>query len=217
VPEIIVNMQIKSFVFNPFSENTYVLSDETGTCAIIDPGCYSAAEQQALEGYIVSQKLQPTLLLNTHAHIDHVLGNAFVHRRWGLTPQLHPSDLELLRSAPLYGELWGIRPEASPDPEIFLNDGDTVQFGTTKLSVRFVPGHCPGHVAFYQAEAQVVFSGDVLFAGSIGRTDLPGGDLDILMESIHHSMMILDDSVKVYSGHGPVTTIGNERISNPFL
>jgi len=210
-------LTIKSFVFNLFGENTYVVSDSSGECIIIDPGCYSPAEQKALETYIAENSLRPARLINTHAHLDHILGNAFVANRWNLTPQLHPDDLELLRSAPLYGDMWGLRPELSPDPELFLHDGDRVTFGETVLDVLFVPGHCPGHIALYSATEQLIISGDVLFAGSIGRTDLPGGDLDVLMDSIHRKMMTLPDDTKVYSGHGPVTSIRQERMSNPFL
>jgi len=210
-------MTVKSFVFNPFEENTYVVSDATGQCVIIDPGCYTAVEEERLADYILSERLTPVRLLNTHAHLDHILGNDFVYRTWKLSPELHAADLELLHAAHLYGELWGIRATPSPAPVNFLAKGDTVSFGTTTFSVVFVPGHCPGHVAFYSEAEKTVFSGDVLFQGSIGRTDLPGGDYDLLMESIRSRMMAMDDAVKVYSGHGPVTTIGAERSHNPFL
>ncbi|MFM2207557.1 MAG: hypothetical protein RL213_1532 [Bacteroidota bacterium] len=210
-------MLVKSFVFNPFEENTYVVSDSTGECVIIDPGCYTAEEQQRLSDYIRSENLTPVRLLNTHAHLDHILGNEFVYRTWKLLPELHPADLELLKAGHLYGEVWGIRATPSPEPGRFLNDGDTVTFGSTGLKVIFVPGHCPGHVAFFSAEHKTVFSGDVLFKGSIGRTDLPGGDYDLLIRSIHERMLTLEDAVRVYSGHGPSTTIGEERRSNPFI
>ncbi|MEY4594702.1 MAG: hypothetical protein RIQ47_1112 [Bacteroidota bacterium] len=208
---------IKSFVFNPFEENTYVVSDDTGECIVVDPGCYAPAEQTKLADYISKNNLKPVMLINTHAHLDHILGNAFVASRWNLSPVLHADDLQLLRAAPLYGDMWGIRPEASPDPERFLQEGDVVHFGNTTLQVLFVPGHCPGHIALYSESEQVVFSGDVLFKGSIGRTDLPGGNLDVLLESIHRKMLTLPEDTKVYSGHGPATTIRQERMSNPFL
>jgi hydroxyacylglutathione hydrolase len=210
-------LKVKSFVFNPFSENTYVIWDESNACIILDPGCYTNEEQQELEQFISMQGLQPVRLINTHAHLDHMLGNAFVHRRWNLLPELHETDLQLLRSAPLYGELWGIRPEPSPDPVSFLKEGDTVRFGRSSFDVLFVPGHCPGHIALLERNQKMLFSGDVVFQSSIGRTDLPGGDMDTLMRSIATGVLCLEDDVKIYSGHGPVTTVGAERRSNPFL
>lgn len=210
-------MTIKSFVFNPFAENTFVVSDSSGECVIIDPGCYTREEEQKLSDYIGESGLRPVRLLNTHAHLDHILGNEFACRKWGLLPELHIADLELLRSAHLYGELWGIRATPSPDPVKHLEEGEIIRFGHSSLRVLFVPGHCPGHVAFYAEQDKAIISGDVLFQGSIGRTDLPGGDYDILMASIRERMMALPDDVQVYSGHGPVTTIGRERSGNPFL
>lgn len=210
-------LTIKSFVFNLFEENTYVVSDETGQCIIIDPGCYTVPEQKKLDDYITQNGLTPVMLINTHAHLDHILGNAFAANRWDLKPQLHAADLQLLRAAPLYGDMWGIRPEVSPDPEKFLEEGESVSFGKQELQILFVPGHCPGHIALYSEREQVIFSGDVLFAGSISRTDLPGGNLDELLNSIHQKMMTLPDDTKVYCGHGPTTTIRQERMSNPFI
>jgi glyoxylase-like metal-dependent hydrolase (beta-lactamase superfamily II) len=210
-------MTIKSFVFNPFGENTYVVSDRSGECIIIDPGCYTREEEQELSDYIREEDLKPVRLLNTHAHLDHILGNEFVCTKWKLLPELHAADLELLRSAHLYGELWGIRATPSPDPVKQLAEGEIILFGNTSLRVLFVPGHCPGHVAFYAEAEKAIISGDVLFRDSIGRTDLPGGDYDILMNSIRERLMTLPDDVQVYSGHGPVTSIGRERNGNPFL
>ena len=210
-------LQVHYFTFNPFQENTYVIWDETGECILVDPGCYDAEEKQELEHFITAKNLTPVKLINTHAHIDHVLGNSFVAAKWNLLPELHATDLALLKSAPVYGEMWGIRPEPSPDPEIFLNEGDQVKFGNTTLDVLFVPGHCPGHIALYSRKHKVIFSGDVLFQNSIGRTDLPGGDYDELIQSIVNKLMVLENDVVVYSGHGPSTTIGDERRNNPFL
>lgn len=210
-------MTVKSFVFNPFEENTYVLSDSSGECVIIDPGCYTHQEEHELAEYVRNHGLTPVRLLNTHAHLDHILGNDFVYRQWKLLPELHTADLELLRSAHRYGELWGIRATPSPEPVKSLDEGEVLRFGSTSLRVLFVPGHCPGHVALYAETEKVIFSGDVLFQGSIGRTDLPGGDYDVLMTSIRERMLTLPDEVMVYSGHGPSTTIGRERSENPFL
>ncbi|MFM7217184.1 MAG: MBL fold metallo-hydrolase, partial [Bacteroidota bacterium] len=195
-------MTVHTLTFNPFQENTYILSDASGECLIIDPGCYGKEEEKQLSAFIASKGLKPVRLLNTHAHLDHMLGNAFVHRTWNLLPELHALDEELLRAAPLYGEVWGIRAEASPEPGRFLSEGDQVRFGETCLDVLFVPGHCPGHIAFYDSASATLIGGDVLFQGSIGRTDLPGGNLDTLLESIRTKFFTLPDETVVYPGHG---------------
>jgi hydroxyacylglutathione hydrolase len=210
-------MLVHTLTFNPFQENTYVLADSTGECIIIDPGCYGNEEQKRLSSFIHDHGLRPVRLLNTHAHLDHMLGNGFVHRTWQLLPELHALDLELLRAAPLYGDVWGIRAEPSPDPVRFLEEGEVVRFGNSSLEVLFVPGHCPGHIAFYDPKEGILIGGDVLFQGSIGRTDLPGGDLDTLLDSIRKKLFALPDGTVVYPGHGPATTIGEERAGNPFL
>jgi hydroxyacylglutathione hydrolase len=210
-------IRIKSFVFNPFQENTYILSDETGECLIIDPGCYDASEQKKLEGYIEEKGLKPIKLILTHSHIDHILGCAFVFRRYGLKPIMHQNDLPGLEMAPQYGQMYGIRMEPSPEPLSFLKEGDVVNFGNSKLDVLFTPGHSPGSVTLYSKSDRFLISGDVLFYGSIGRTDLPGGDHDALISSIKNNLLVLDDETIVYSGHGPETDIGYERKNNPFL
>ena len=207
----------KSFVFNLFSENTYIIYLETGEAAIIDPGCSDAAENRKLADFIKSNALKPILLLNTHAHIDHVLGNDFVHREYGLLPQLHHDDLQLLEALVYSATFYGVNATASPKPEVFLKDGDIVKLGNAELKVLFAPGHSPGSVCFYSAEDKIVWGGDVLFRGSIGRTDLPGGDFDTLANSIHTKLFTLPDDVTVYSGHGEATTIGYEKKHNPFV
>ncbi|HRH65489.1 MAG TPA: MBL fold metallo-hydrolase [Bacteroidia bacterium] len=208
---------IQSFTFNPFEENMYVLYDETKEAAIIDPGCYTAAEKQALSHFIEKEGLKPVKLLNTHAHLDHMLGNNFVASRYRLDLEMHEADLELLQSAPVYGQIWGIKPEPSPDPSSFLKEGDTVTFGHSTLGVLFTPGHCPGSITFYSAAEKFAIAGDVLFYGSIGRTDLPGGNHELLIRSIREKIFPLGDDTIVYSGHGPATTVGFEKQHNPFL
>lgn len=210
-------LTIQSFTFGPFRENTFVLYDETGECVIIDPGCYNSAEQQELKKFITEKKLKPVRLLNTHCHVDHVSGNAFVHDAYGLKPVIHKEDLVILESQERVSEMYGLNCEPSPMPEEFLEEGDTVRFGNSELKVIFTPGHAPGHVVFYNALNKFVINGDVLFSGSIGRTDLPYGDFDTLERSIKTKMYTLPDDTVVYCGHGPATSIGREKVSNPFV
>ena len=210
-------ISIRTFTFNPFQENTYVLYDDTGECVIIDPGCYTEDEKEELAGYIEASGLKPVKLLLTHAHIDHVLGNNFLCGKYNLKIEMNLIEKELLLSAALYGEMWGIQVEPSPSPEIFLREGDMVKFGQSSLNVIFTPGHSPGSICFYQPEQKFAIAGDVLFYGSIGRTDLPGGDYDTLIKSIKEKVFPLGDDVKIYPGHGPETTIGHEKKFNPFV
>ncbi|GAA3934226.1 MBL fold metallo-hydrolase [Hymenobacter algoricola] len=210
-------MTVSGFTFNAFSENTYLLHDATGQCAIVDPGCYDRAEQTALRSFIEDQGLQVVLLLNTHCHIDHVFGNQFVLDTYKVPFLIHEADLATLRAVPTYAPSYGFPNYTPAEPTGFLTAGEPVQFGNTTLEVRFAPGHAPGHVVFYHEPTQVVIGGDVLFQGSIGRTDLPGGDHATLLASIRTQLLTLPDAVTVYCGHGPATTIGAERRTNPFL
>lgn len=205
------------FTFNGFQENTYVLFDETKQCVIIDPGCYSNEEQSTLTDYITQNNLTPVNLINTHCHIDHVLGNNFVASTYNIELAMHEKDIPTLHATPEYGHLYGFHIDKSPDPAIFLKDGDVIKFGNTELEVLFVPGHCTGHIALVNHKNKFIISGDVLFYGSIGRTDLPGGDYNTLINSIKNKLLILPEDYVVYSGHGPSTTIGYEKSNNPFL
>ncbi len=210
-------IKIHSFEFNPFSENTYVLSDETRECIVIDPGCYSAEESAELRDYIEKNELIPVALINTHCHIDHMLGNKFVAETYKIDLQCNELELENLHFSPVYGPNWGIYPQISPEPTAFLKEGDVIRFGKSELQVYFTPGHSPGSVSLYHKEQNFVIAGDVLFRASIGRTDLPGGDHAALLSSIRSKMFKFDDKCTVYSGHGPTTTIGFEKKYNPFL
>ena len=210
-------IQIASFTFNPFQENTYVLFDETSECVIIDPGCYDERERQELAGFIEKKGLKPVRLLNTHCHIDHVLGNSFIASKYGLKLEIHKDDLFLLHNLKPQATMFGVRAEESPEPEVFLNEGDQVKFGDSTLDILFTPGHSPGSITFYNKEEKLAIVGDVLFNLSIGRTDLPGGDMDILLHSITKKLLPLGDDVRVYAGHMDPTTIGFERKNNPFL
>lgn len=210
-------MEIQSFCFSPFSENTYVLYDATKECVIVDPGCYDQKEQETLVQFIEDQGLQPVLLLNTHCHIDHVFGNAFVSEKYGLSLHAHALEEEVLRFAAGSAHLYGLDYTPSPEISVHLVEGQKVTFGKTELDIVFTPGHSPGSVSFLHQATQTALVGDVLFLDSIGRTDLPGGDFDTLINSIKTELLSLDDAWKVYNGHGPYTTIGRERRYNPFL
>lgn len=206
-----------SFVFSPFSENTYVLWDETGQCAIVDPGCYDTQERNELKSFIEEKGLKPQLLLNTHCHLDHIFGNQFVKDTWNVPFWTHEIEVQNLKYSEMAARMYGVNLIPSPQPDRFLTEADTVTVGNTELEVLFVPGHAAGHIAFFHREQELLFSGDVLFQNSIGRTDLPGGSLEVLMTSIFEKVLPLGDAVQVFSGHGPVTTVGREKQSNPFI
>lgn len=210
-------IKIQTFVFNGFQENTYLLYDETNETVIIDPGCYSDTEQTELNDFVTKNNLKVVKLLNTHCHIDHVLGNNFVCKKFNVGLSIHELDLITLHSITEYGHLYGFNVEKSPEPAHFLNDGDKITFGNSILDILFTPGHAPGHVVFVNHEQKFVINGDVLFKGSIGRTDLPGGDHNTLINSIKTKMFALPDNFTVHTGHGPTTTIGYEKKYNPFL
>jgi glyoxylase-like metal-dependent hydrolase (beta-lactamase superfamily II) len=211
-------MKLHYFTFNPFQENTFVLYDETKECVIIDPGCYSSEEQDQLVNYIEKNGLKPKKLVCTHFHLDHIFGNYFVSKKWGLDVEGHRLDLPTLQlgeqSAKMYG-FDGYQP--SPEIKHFIDEGDKITFGNTELDILFVPGHAPGHIALVHHASKTIINGDVLFQGSIGRTDLPGGDYATLENSIKQKMYQLPDDYKVYAGHGPSTTIGNEKQFNAFV
>lgn len=208
---------LQPFCFNPFSENTYIVADAHGQAAIIDPGCYDREEQQMLRDFIDEHNLKPVMLLNTHCHIDHVLGNHFVHRTYGLQPYLHERDESDLNRLESYAPVFGIRADASPAPAGYLEHGETLRVGELSFELRWAPGHSAGSICFVNHADKYVISGDVLFAGSIGRTDLPGGDYDTLMKSVRNQLFTLPGNYVVYPGHGPATTIYREQSSNPFF
>lgn len=200
-------MFIKKFTFNAFQENTYILYTETGSCVIIDPGCYSHQEENELLNFIVENELKPLALLNTHAHIDHVLGNAFVLNQFTIPYYLHDDDLTTLNSVSSYAHVYGFEGyKASPLPTHSLSKVSNLIFDNIELTVFHTPGHCPGHVVFYSEKDHFVINGDVLFNGSFGRVDLPGGAIDILKKSIFNTMFRFPESTVVYCGHGPETT-----------
>lgn len=211
-------IQIAKFTFNPFQENTFVLYDETKECVIVDPGCHNAAEKKVLTDFIVENELKPVRLLNTHCHVDHVLGNYFVSKKYGLELGMHELDIPVLAFVPQACALYGIPGyELSPDAGYYIKEGDKLSFGKSELEVIFGPGHAPGHCAFYAPSDGFVVNGDILFKGSYGRYDLPGGDFETLKHTITQKMFALPGDTLVLCGHGEETTIGDEKKSNPIL
>lgn len=193
-----------------------MISDDTNECVILDPGCYEADEKEDLTHYISSNNLKVVKLLNTHCHIDHVVGNEFVKQKYGIKLHIHAIEEFVLTAQKILAPHYGFYAYQEAKPDIFLKESDTVVFGDQKFSVLFVPGHSPGHIAFYNEREKMVFAGDVLFQASVGRTDLPGGNQNTLIQSIHQKLFVMPDDVTVYPGHGNKTNIGVEKRTNPF-
>ena len=210
-------IKIKHFEFNPFQVNTYILSDDTGEAVIIDAACSTPKEEEILSDYIEKQDLTPKILINTHGHVDHLLGAHHVSRKYNASFRMHTDDKPLLERAREQAAMFGLELDEIPSLESGLKDGDGVGFGDSLLKVLHVPGHSPGGIVLYSPVNKFIIAGDVLFSGSIGRTDLPGGDYDTLLQGITNKLMVLPDDVTVYPGHGPATTIGEEKNNNPFL
>lgn len=210
-------MTIRTFTFNPFQTNCYVCHAPSGEAALIDPACATAREQQALLDYVAEHGLTVRHLLLTHAHIDHIFGAAPMAEALGLPLQMHRADAPLLAHAVDQGRIFGVEVVPPPEPGGWLDEGDVVRVGDACWEVLHTPGHSPGSVCFFDRAARYVIAGDVLFSGSIGRTDLWEGSLPTLMTSIFQKLLPLGDDVRVYPGHGPSTTIGREAASNPFL
>jgi hydroxyacylglutathione hydrolase len=209
-------MEIKQFEFNAFAENTYILYDKSGECIIVDPGCYEDNEKDQLVRFIDTNELNVVALINTHCHIDHVLGNHYVKQKFGVDLYIHEADNPTLKACEVVAPIYGFNNYEPTEADKFLKEGETVKFGHSELKVLFVPGHAPGHIALVNEEDKVCINGDVLFQGSIGRTDLPGGNFDTLISSIKNKMFELPNDTTVYCGHGPSTSIGFEKQHNPF-
>lgn len=211
-------MKVHKLTYNPFQENTYIVSDADKNCVIIDPGCYFREEREHFSTYIQKNGLHPLALLNTHGHIDHVMGNSFVKEKFSLDLYLHRDDLFLLEGAAQSAHLYGLHEfTPSPSPDQWLEDGQKINFEGISFEVILGPGHAPGHVAFYSPENKFVINGDILFRGSYGRVDLPGGNFEDLKKTITEKMFALPEDTLVYTGHGPETTIGDEKGTNPIL
>ncbi len=210
-------IQIKTFYFNELRVCTYVLWDETNECIIVDPGCETPSEQQRLQKFIAENNLKPVLVVNTHAHFDHVLGNLFVTKTYAVPSAVSEADKQLLAKVAQQSAMFGYSVAQPPAPEVTLTEKEPLRFGHSQLQVLETPGHSPGGVCLYSAADKFVLTGDTLFQESVGRTDLPGGDFDALMNSILTKLMILPDDTNVYPGHGFATTIGDEKRTNPFI
>jgi hydroxyacylglutathione hydrolase len=210
-------IQVKKFTFNPFQENTYILYNENKQAIIIDPGMYELTEFDFFFKYITDEGLMPVLLLNTHTHLDHIFGNAAVVMKYKVPLAFHASEQPVFDAQKEIGDKYGMTFVNSPSQNFYLKEGEQINLENDSLKILFTPGHSPGSVCFYHEKQGFIISGDVLFQQSIGRSDLPGGDHETLMKSIHNELMVLPNDVIVYSGHGPDTSIGIERMNNPFL
>lgn len=209
-------LTLQRFTFNDFAENTYVLYDANGLCFIIDPGCYYKNEQEELANFIQAEKLKVLQVLNTHCHIDHVLGNYFTTSTFKAPLYIPAGEEVVLKSVKAYAPNYGFQQYQVTEPNGFLSENSSLSLGDETIKILSVPGHSPAHVAFYIESQAIIIGGDVLFRESIGRTDLPGGNFDTLIKSIHTKLFTLPDNITVYPGHGPETTIGYEKMNNPF-
>ena len=212
-----IKTDIAAFCFNPFQENTYVIAHTNKDCWIIDPGCYTLQDQKILTAYIEKNGLKPVKLLNTHCHLDHIYGNKFISEEYNLELGIHEKELPILQRADLAARMFGAKIPDKCEPGYFIKEGDKMHLNDVHFDILFTPGHSPGSVCFSNKEELYAVVGDVLFQGSIGRTDLPGGDYDTLIKSIRTQLLVLDDATEIFNGHGPSTTIGAESRTNPFL
>ena len=210
-------LHIKSFTFNPFQENTYLLFDETGEATLIDPGCYEVVEQLEVLDFISEKNLKVVQLINTHCHVDHVLGNFWAKKTFGLPLGIHENEVPVLKSVEVYGPNYGFNKYQTTTADYFLKEGDSISVGNETLAILLVPGHAPGHLVFHHQLSKQAIVGDTLFRGSIGRTDLPGGNHSLLLSKITSELLSLPEETILYPGHGPATTVAFEKVSNPFV
>ena len=209
---------IKSFEFNYFQENTFLLYDDTREAVLIDCGCCRKEEEKELTDFILENKLTLKHLLCTHLHVDHVFGNGFIYKTYGLKPEANKQDVEKLPSPDEQAKLFGLRQHVENVPvEKYIVGGEIIKFGTSELQVLTVPGHSPGSIAVYNKKNGFAIVGDALFAGSIGRTDLWGGNQEVLVAAIHDKLLSLPDETVIYPGHGPETRVIDEKFNNPYL
>ncbi len=210
-------MNIKTFVFNAFYENTIVLSSDLGNCLIFDPGCYDTFEIEELSNYLAMEDLSVKAIINTHCHIDHVLGNEALKTKYRVPLKIPENEKEIFAAIPAYAPQWGITGYKQAEVDEYLSGNNTLELDELKLQMIEVPGHSPGHLMFYSEKEEFIIGGDVLFRESIGRTDLPGGNHQALLSNIQEKVYTLPENVTVYPGHGPTTTIGYEKNNNPFV
>jgi hydroxyacylglutathione hydrolase len=209
-------LSIETFAFNPFAENTYILFDETNDAMLVDAGCYDRDEEKELSDFIEHKDLNVKAIINTHSHIDHILGTYYVKDKYKVPLFIHRLDEPTLRMGKISAQIYGMDRYTDVTADGYISENTPITLGNQTLQVLFLPGHAPGHVGFYHADQKILMGGDVLFHRSIGRTDLPGGDYNTLIESIHKKIFTLPDEVVVYPGHGPTTTVGDEKVENPF-
>lgn len=210
-------LSVYHFTFNPFQENTYIIYNEEKRCIIIDPGMYNVHEEMMLDNFITSSGLKPEYLINTHCHIDHILGNTYCAEKYNLALHAHTLERGMMDMGRTSASLYGLKYTESVPISVFIDEKDTIRLGNDELKILFTPGHSPGSLSFYDEQGKFVIAGDALFRESIGRTDLPGGDHQTLIQAIREKLFTLPDQTIVYSGHGPGTTIGHEKLYNPFL
>ena len=210
-------LKIKSFTFNPYQENTYLIFDDSKEAVIIDPGNYEAYENESISKFIDENKLQLKKIILTHCHLDHCLGNKYLNEKYGAELLIPFDERDLYKNVENIATLFGFPNYSHLDENKYLKEKDKIEFGNIKLDVLFLPGHSTGHLAFNYKKENICFSGDVLFYNSIGRTDLPGGDYDTLINSIKNKLFLLNPDTIIYSGHGPKTILKNEMKNNPFL
>jgi len=210
-------IRIEAITFNEFQVNTYLVWDDTGECLVVDPSFYSMEEKDRFRSIISELDLKIIGQINTHCHVDHILGVDFMKSEYNCPVRAHREELKILTNAPLMGDLFGWTVEPIEGIDKYLVEGEEIPFGHHFLRIAHVPGHSPGSVAFISREGGFIITGDALFKGSIGRTDLPGGDYDTLMRSIGEKILKLPHETLVYPGHGPSSTVGYERENNPYL
>jgi len=209
---------VEQHTFNPFQENTFLIYDETKEALVIDPGCYTDTERNRFKTIVAEKGLTLKGIISTHSHLDHVFGNKFVMETYNIGLTIHKEDLQTLYMLKTTADKYGIpNVQESPEPTNFVAEGEQIRFGNSFVDVVFVPGHAPGHIAFISHKDKFIINGDCLFLGSIGRTDLPGGNHQQLLDSITNKIFTLPEDYTVYCGHGPSTTVGFEKAKNPFF
>jgi len=209
-------MNIDILVYSPFQVNTYIISDQTNECIIIDPACYTEKECLHLQNFLTKKSLKPVLLLNTHTHLDHIFGNNFVCKTYNLKSKIGIDGKEIFDRAPVVAQNYGLNMQAQDEPGEYISEKNTLEFGNSALRIFDLPGHCPGSLVFYNIKEKFAIVGDVIFDGSIGRTDLPGGNFDTLISGIKNKIYTMPDDLVLYPGHGKKTTVKKEKLTNPF-
>jgi hydroxyacylglutathione hydrolase len=210
-------IKVEKFVVNPLGENSFIISDETGECIFIDPGFYFEEEHQEIKDYVRDNNLNPVRITNTHCHFDHIMGVEFVRNEFKIPFYAHADDDFWVEKSTQQAEMFGFVMNAVAPVDAYLVENEFVEFGNSSLKIIHILGHSPGHVVFYSEYDKILIAGDVLFYGSIGRTDLPGGNYETLISGIKNKLFDLPDDITVFCGHGPETKLGFEKRTNPFL